>query len=241
MNWTIGMEFEWDRPTWHWHGRGSRRIRCTDSSCAVSSGPIRLRRTIQSLHLVDYRWTVVADGSVPQGAELRTGWGTDVDWFTHQGKILQQVFTRIQEDGWTPSPRCGWHVHVGHPSKWITAEAREWITHYGGDLEDFVFQQEDPYPERRLYCRPWSASMRESLSRRPWEDLHFMRYHAVNLQSIWKHGTIELRGWNSTTDLLHVGHHLLALWGWLDRHPLESTKKETLERRTPDVRFSRIY
>jgi hypothetical protein len=140
-------------------------------------------------------------------------YGTDIE-------LLQKVVRALRKAGAFTNSSCGIHIHLdgaGHTARSIRNFIN--IIHARNDL---LYQALGIEAQRARYCKSMDARLVEAMNRaRPKtlaaiEDIwyagyagtrethyHQSRYHFLNLHSFFHgHGTVELRGFNST---LHAG------------------------------------
>ena len=133
---------------------------------------------------------------------------------------LQDLIRRLRKAG---GARCndttGIHIHIG-AEKHTPKSLRNLVNIFTAK-QDIIFKALAIDPRRLNYCKKLESSLSESLNKKHpnsmdkvadiWYEGYYgdrnshynsSRYHAVNLHSVFTHGTIEFRCFNST---LHAG------------------------------------
>lgn len=246
--WTFGfeVEMEGDRVE-HTHTRRIREIReiyyvddpsevedmeeisdyeetvsCDDLDCDQAEDQVNKLQDILSDEELPSEWEAVGDGSVPNGAELRTGWGSRWWWQRDGFDLLACVLDRARWEDFTESPEAGVHVHIGCtlPGGWL--HHPKLLIPTLDALRALAEETSHPTRERRGYCKPWEDDEWEAVLRDlqgPYPIYPSERYHDINVRSLKTHGTIEVRYPNSTMDIddfktLLTNLHRACQRGW---------------------------
>jgi len=140
-------------------------------------------------------WEVVEDPSLRNGVELRFRgplFGDDVI------KALQAVDTLLKEVSFSTSLRTSTHVHFDLSAFETTKDLLKLLA-LAGIFEPALFKYVGQDRDKSIYCIPYLSSRGDfsaisSLIRKPeLHDRSIGRYQAINLQSIFAHGTVEFR------------------------------------------------
>lgn len=139
-------------------------------------------------------WEAVEDNSLRNGAELRfrsSLFGEDLI------RALDAVSDTLQECPYTTSVRTSTHVHYDVSLFKTTEDLLKFLA-ISGMFEKVLFQYLGGEREESIYCLPYSRSRGDfdalsTLAKNPGDYLELGRYQAINLQSIFKHGTVEFR------------------------------------------------
>ena len=131
---------------------------------------------------------------------------------------IQEMVRQLRHKGAFSNSSTGIHIHVDASS--FDARTLRNLVNLFYSKEDLLFAALKVDPARWAYCSPTDERFIQELNRkRPqtmkafqkiWyggedgSDLHYhqSRYHALNLHSVFSHGTVEFRLFNST---LHAG------------------------------------
>ena len=132
---------------------------------------------------------------------------------------IQELVRHLRHKGAFSNNSCGIHIHVDASS--FDARTLRNLVNLFYSKEDLLFAALKVDPARWAYCSPTDERFIQELNRkRPqtmkafqkiWyggedgSDLHYhqSRYHALNLHSVFSHGTVEFRLFNSTVE--HAG------------------------------------
>lgn len=133
-------------------------------------------------------------------------------------ETVQEIVRKLRAGGAKVNDSCGIHVHVDASAH--TPQTLRNIVNIMASKEDLLYKALQVDVEREHYCkkastrflddlnhkRPKSMSEVENLWYNGYGSRHYhyddSRYHALNLHSVFSHGTIEFRLFNST---LHAG------------------------------------
>jgi hypothetical protein len=146
-------------------------------------------------------WKVVSDGSVPRGCEV-----VSPILAGNEGlETLKKVVEAINASGGKAGTDCGLHVHVDardlEPLELVSAASR--YSAFEEKIDTFV------HPRRRGESAQWCNGMRSVLNAMKsanFEDTpqnifrNIDRYHKLNLLAFLRHGTVEFRQLEGTTD-----------------------------------------
>ena len=132
---------------------------------------------------------------------------------------IQEMVRQLRHKGAFSNNSCGIHIHVDASS--FDARTLRNLANIFFSKEDLLFAALKVDPARWAYCSPTDERFIQELNRkRPqtmrafqkiWyggedgSNLHYhqSRYHALNLHSVFSHGTVEFRLFNSTVE--HAG------------------------------------
>ena len=172
-------------------------------------------------------WKIVRDGSIHPEGYLRSSTSGEYKVELNSPKLeyaemekLQEVVRALRRAGGKVNLSCGMHVHVDASKH--TPQSLKNVLSIMYSKEDILFAALKVNPARiDSYCQavdepileeirklPSGASMDQLKDRwyrgRDGSDYHYhqSRYHALNLHSVFYHGTVEWRLFNST---LHAG------------------------------------
>lgn len=164
-------------------------------------------------------WRVVADASLNDyPASHRAEVVTPILEYCDIDE-LQRVVRALREAGAKATATCGVHVHVGAENhsaatlanllKLVAAHERHLVealgvnadrrARYSRDVEEEVLRRVCARRPRTMdeLNRAWYGAPTPNPGR-----THYSRYHGVNLNALWCHGTVEFRLFNGT---LHAG------------------------------------
>lgn len=146
-------------------------------------------------------WKVVSDGSVPRGCEVVSPILSGIEGLD----TLKKVVEAIHASGGRAGTDCGLHVHVDArdlaPLELAAVASRYHA--FEEKIDTFV------HPRRRGESARWCNGMRfvlEAMKFANFEESarsilqNMGRYHKLNLQAFLRHGTVEFRQLEGTTD-----------------------------------------
>jgi hypothetical protein len=195
-SWTFGVEFEVFIP------RGTTRSQLAEK---LREAGIECTTEVYN-HSTLPRWKLVTDGSLGNyntGSELVSPVLSGPEGI-RQVEVACRV---LKEFGCKATKRCGFHVHVGArdlPLSFWKNTLRTYRNHET-TIDGLVA------PSRRLSINPYCRTLLNRFSERRLVEAdtfqvlapHYQpsdRYHKVNAQSFWRHGTIEFRQHQGTID-----------------------------------------
>lgn len=178
------------------------------------------------------KWKFMTDGSIDTfsargtygGREYSTEFVTPICKYEQDMGTIQEIVRELRKNGAFVNDSCGIHIHIGgdgHTVKSIRNFAN--MVYNRGDL---LYSALAIKSSRQHYCKKLDIALMEKLNklapskatlkqveeiwynvygsyRSRTEHYHSSRYHFLNLHSFFNgHGTVELRGFNST---LHAG------------------------------------
>lgn len=178
------------------------------------------------------KWKFMTDASIDTfrargeygGRDYSTEFVTPICKYEQDMETIQEIVRELRKNGAFVNDSCGIHIHLGgdgHTAKSIRNFAN--MVYNRGDL---LYKALAIKAGRQHYCKKLDASLMEKLNKlapskatlKQIEDIwytvyrsyrdrtthyHDSRYHFLNLHSFFNgHGTVELRGFNST---LHAG------------------------------------
>ena len=187
------------------------------------------------------KWKFMTDSSINTysargaygGRDYSTEFVTPICKYEQDMDTIQEIVRELRKNGAFVNDSCGIHIHLGgngHTAKSIRNFAN--MVYNRGDL---LYKALAIKASRQSYCKRLSINLMDKLNKlapskstlKQIEDVwyetygnysrtthyHESRYHFLNLHSFFNgHGTVELRGFNST---LHAGevraYVLLAL------------------------------
>ena len=132
---------------------------------------------------------------------------------------IQELVRQLRHKGAFSNTSCGIHIHVEAAA--FNARTLRNLVNIFYSKEDLLFSALQVQESRWGYCKPTDERFLRELNRkRPqtmqafqkiWyggqdgslEHYHASRYHALNLHSVFSHGTVEFRLFNSTVE--HAG------------------------------------
>ena len=132
---------------------------------------------------------------------------------------IQELVRQLRHKGAFSNTSCGIHIHVEAAA--FNARTLRNLVNIFYSKEDLLFSALQVRESRWGYCKPMDERFLQELNRkRPqtmrafqkiWYDgedgsnthYHDSRYHALNLHSVFSHGTVEFRLFNSTVE--HAG------------------------------------
>ena len=132
---------------------------------------------------------------------------------------IQELVRQLRHKGAFSNTSCGIHIHVEAAD--FNARTLRNLVNIFYSKEDLLFSALQVQESRWGYCKPTDERFLRELNRkRPqtmqafqkiWyggqdgslEHYHASRYHALNLHSVFSHGTVEFRLFNSTVE--HAG------------------------------------
>lgn len=146
-------------------------------------------------------WKVVTDGSVTGGAEVVSPVLTGDEGIQEARKIAQA----LTDAGITVDRRCGFHVHIGGGD--LTADnLKALIKRYAAfEAEIDGFMPRSRRGTSNYYCRPMQDHA-QAVDRMNTQDATAVarglgdRYRKLNVQSLWRQGTVEFRHHSGTVD-----------------------------------------
>lgn len=172
--------------------------------CTDCRGGIKLRALKTALG----NWKVKRDGSC--GGETVS----PVLPFNEAG--LQNVREACEKHFYrltcNPEDTCGLHVHIGldyqNGGPFLTDEALTHLARLFTKYQNMMLRLASPDESRENYCKAWPSNWVRSIQSCDPEDtttddlveILDDRYYALNYQAIVRHGTVEFRLWNSTSD-----------------------------------------
>lgn len=152
-------------------------------------------------HTARDHWKVVTDGSVAGGSEVVSPILRGEEGIQEARKVAQA----LTDAGITVDRRCGFHVHIGGGD--LTAdELKTMIKRYAafeGQIDGFM-----PRSRRgaaNQYCRSMESHA-QAVDRITAPDARGVaqrlgdRYRKLNVQSLWRQGTVEFRHHSGTVD-----------------------------------------
>ena len=172
-------------------------------------------------------WKIVRDASIHPEGYLRSSTSGEYKVELNSPKLeyaemekLQEVVRALRRAGGKVNSSCGMHVHVDASKH--TPQSLKNVLSIMYSKEDILFAALKVNPSRiASYCQPVDEPILEKIRKLPagasmdmlkdrWyrgrdgSDYHYdqSRYHACNLHSVFYHGTVEWRLFNST---LHAG------------------------------------
>lgn len=170
-------------------------------------------------------WKVVSDSSIQcrtrTGREAGNPYAVEfVSPICRYGDIetIQELVRKFRAGGARVNYSCGIHIHVDAANH--TPKTLRNIVNIMASKEDLLYRALQVNVERENYCRKMDLRFLDELNRRKptsmqdteriWyngsseRNIHYSstRYHALNLHSVFSHGTVEFRMFNST---LHAG------------------------------------
>lgn len=174
-------------------------------------------------------WKFTFDGSIdPQKREHGEKVDADATYKTEMVSpictyedipTIQELVRQLRHKGAFSNNSCGIHIHVEAAA--FNARTLRNLVNIFYSKEDLLFSALQVRESRWGYCKPMDEGFLQELNRkRPqtmrafqkiWyggEDgsnthYHDSRYHALNLHSVFSHGTVEFRLFNSTVE--HAG------------------------------------
>lgn len=148
-------------------------------------------------------WKVITDGSLgsyERGAEVVSPILSGEDGFAQ----VRNVCEVLAEANCTVTTKCGFHVHVGARHLPLSAWKNMimFYQHFGAAIDSFMA------PSRRgtsnLYCQPSNFTESQMNACYSMHDLRHLnreiRYRKLNLNSFWRHGTVEFRHHQGTCE-----------------------------------------
>lgn len=132
---------------------------------------------------------------------------------------IQELVRQLRHKGAFSNDSCGIHIHVD--AAFFDARTLRNLANIFYSKEDLLFSALQVRESRWGYCKPMDERFIQEINRkRPqtmrafqkiWygrqdgslEHYHASRYHALNLHSVFSHGTVEFRLFNSTVE--HAG------------------------------------
>ena len=171
-------------------------------------------------------WSVVYDGSVSSGGELKS---PPTDWSAPGAyDILVAATALLKATGATTSASAGVHVHID--ARDLSASQRAMVAVWSDDYADQLYRIASSgwrtmrSEGMRSYCKPIDADMADKLRavktnsdlNMAWYGTHHAsnshydnsRYHGVNLHSFVTHGTVEFRVFNSTLNAARIAAYV---------------------------------
>jgi len=164
-------------------------------------------------------------------------------------ETIQALVRKLRENNAFSNQSCGVHVHIdgaGH-----TATSIKNFINIVASKNDLLYKSLGIAPERIYYCKALDARLITEINRKKPQTLsqieeiwyngdnnrhqhyHTSRYHFLNLHSFFNgHGTIELRGFNSTLE--HAGR----IKAYIQLSLAMSNQALTQKRASPSVTVS---
>lgn len=224
---TFGWEIELEVPPDHEHWEEGEEPRaCYYENCAPDLDFERLTREAQQ-----FGWDrpfqgalgVRFDGSLSYGLEINTPWGPAAAWKQLGFDTLQSVLDWATEDYQAhPAPTAGVHCHIGVHGGW--EQHRPLLAAILPYLHQALASWEPPHLQRRAYCPLMSADtieawryavLRGDPFPHPYDPesatVFGSRYQAINVRSLVKYDTVEVRYFNTTQDTQDLAHMLTLL------------------------------
>lgn len=171
------------------------------------------------------QWKLVSDASIRRrnGNNRQAGGEYSVEFVSpicryEDIETVQELVRKLRAGGARVNDSCGIHVHVDASAH--TAKTLRNIVNIMASKEDLLYKALNVQVGREHYCqkadtrfldemnhkRPTTLQQVESMWYNGYGNRHIhyddSRYHALNLHSVFSHGTIEFRLFNST---LHAG------------------------------------
>ena len=120
---------------------------------------------------------------------------------------LQRACEALAEVGAHINTDCGLHVH--HDAALLTIKQKEHLVYLWSAFQPAINEALAPSRQRNQYCRPLSyastLAQRSNLSRGAFDD---NRYQALNMAAYRRHGTIEFRQHQGSTNYARI-------WAWV--------------------------
>jgi hypothetical protein len=203
---TFGVEFEFILPTDHNHHSMAQRLRNNTGIECHSEG---------YGHSTGSYWKIVTDGSLgnyAKGAELVSPILRGEDGL----RQVERMCDVLKAAGCKVSKKCGLHVHVG-AADWTAATFRNLVSLYAAAepaIDTFMAPSRRGANGGNGFCRALRINRNSLAQARTVDDVaraigqmpgrayarHGGRYHKVNMQSFWQHGTVEFRHHQGTVE-----------------------------------------
>jgi hypothetical protein len=142
-------------------------------------------------------WSQGTDSSC--GLEFRSSKIEDTDALFED---TSRACNAIRQGGCTVHPRCGLHVHIGF-KQIDDLGAKYRLFRFVSVYENLFFEIMPPWFDRTKYCVKLTDALWQSFQRGEgfnWWKNQSSRYWWFNGAAMFKHGTVEFRHMNGTTD-----------------------------------------
>lgn len=155
-------------------------------------------------HRTTAAWKLVYDSSVMNGFELVS---PPIEMDRAEAELAKAV-AALDAVSATVNQQCGLHVH--HDASSMNAQQVANLISLYGTHEEYIHGALAPSRRNSRWAKP-VRSMIEAIGVKRWNAMTDLaavfnndRYHAINLQSYFRHGTVEFRAHQGTTNYTKI-------------------------------------